>query len=464
MALSAAREPVNTPYRRILDSRAGKAVREHKILTGVGVIGGSIVVAGAAAQSPVAEAVTRYGLVPAVGAGLATLGATAVHDAFVNDMAEHKGRAALKIGAGTGATLGGVQMIGLAYDIPVLDQALSGTVEKVFEHGEALLGAGVAGGGVMAGRFALQRARQAVESAEGRAVNVALAATGGTASVAGVLGGAELIGRQYGIAGLDRAFTATVQTLAETPAASVVGGAALIGGAGVLVSEGLANVRRGGNDFVTLAQGMGAVTAGLGGAELTGHGLGVEALRGALTHHADSVGSVAVAGLGAALAHTSGRSVAQSGLRPLNSLGLAVGSAIVPLGLGLGAATFGLHQAAEIGARGAGLVAGLGLGATTFALGRKAAESARSGNFGGAALSGAGAAGTASLSLFAVGESLGIEAVSRLGREVADATVVPLWDKVLAPSMEFLFEHPIAGAVILAAGIGAVAWYNATRD
>src|SRR5579862_6451391 len=94
-----------TPYQAIRNSAPGKFVRQHPVLSGVAAVGGGIVVAGGAAQSQVFANVAEYGIGPALGAGMAVLGGTMVHDAFVNDLAEHKGRAAAKITSGTLMTL-----------------------------------------------------------------------------------------------------------------------------------------------------------------------------------------------------------------------------------------------------------------------------------------------------------------------------------------------------------------------
>ncbi|MBM3463529.1 MAG: hypothetical protein FJX76_15630 [Armatimonadetes bacterium] len=455
--------PKDTPYQRIKNSKAGKFVRENKVLTGVAATGGAIVLAGAVNRFPGLESVVEYGVVPAIGAGAAVLGAAAVHDAIVNDIGKHNLRATAKISLGTLGALGGTQVVGMAYDIPVLDRALSGTVEKIGDHGLAVLGVGVLGGAAAAGKFAASRAKAAIANSDHRAGNAALAVTAGGASAAGVLGGLELIGRQYNIPGMNQALTRTVEVLASGGLGSVAGGALLVGGAGVLVDEALRNVRKGGNDVLTVVEGMGAVTAGLGGLELIGHGLKVDALQGLLTHHAATVGSVAMAGVGGALAKVSLKDMQSKGLTLTNTAGATAGGAMVAAGAGLTAYTFGFSKAAEVAGRGAGLVGGIGLGAATYVLGRNAVRQFRNGDILTGAASSAGAAASATGSLLLTGEALGIDAISRVGREVAKHTLEPLWDHVLEPIGSFLYNNPIAGGVVLAVGVGAYIWYRSRK-
>ncbi|MBI3927140.1 MAG: hypothetical protein HY319_16510 [Armatimonadetes bacterium] len=457
--------PKNTPYQKIKNSALGKTVREHPVLTGVAATGAAITMAGGAAQSEAFANVARYGIVPAVAAGVATMGAAAVHDAIVNDLGEHNGRAAAKIGLGSVSALGGAQVVGACYDVPILEEALTGPLEVLFENGQAVLGAGVAAGGVAAGRYAVGRFQQAAADPAHRVRNGALGVGATVAAATGLLGGAELIGRNFEIPVMSRALTGTVEFLSETPAASVAGGAALLGGAAVLGKEAVDNFRRGGNDLLTAAEAMGAVTGALGGAQLAGYGLGLEATRGLLTDHADTVGSVALSVLGAGLVRTSARSLRQNGVTVGNSLGLSAGLAAVPGGVALAAQTLGLEQAAEVLGRGAGVAAGAGLGLAAYAFGQRAVDSAREGRPLSAVFHGSMAAASATTSLWAVGESLGIEAISRVGERIAEHTLEPLFEHVIAPTAEFLFENPVAGAVLLAVGVGGyLYWRSRGKD
>jgi hypothetical protein len=318
----------------------------------------------------------------------------------------------------------------------------------------------VVAGSVGAARFAVKRFEKAAESGEHRPANLLLGVTSATAAAGGGLGGLQLIGDQYHLPGLDHVFTRTIDALSHTGLGSVAGGGLLIGGAGVLAQEAVQNVRKGGNDVVTVAEGMGSVTAGLGGAELLGHGLGIKALEGLFTQHLPTIGAVGMSATGAALTRASLESVAHHGLTVKNTLGVTTGGSMAVGGLAIGADLFGLSSAANLLGHGTALAAGLGFGAVTAALGRTAVDSFRSGDVatGGAAAAATTLSATAGLAL--VGEGLGITAITRLGEQVFNHAVVPLWDHAIEPAARFLFENPVAGAVVIAVGVGAYAWYR----
>ncbi|MFA5509158.1 MAG: hypothetical protein WC423_27295, partial [Vulcanimicrobiota bacterium] len=125
-----------TPYQKIKNSKIGRSVRDHKVGAGAASVAASAVIAGGAFQSDTFARVARYGIVPAAGTGVAVLGAAAVHDAVVNDVGENNAKATAKIALGTAAALGGTQVVGMAFDLPILDRAFTGVV---FDHGQALL-------------------------------------------------------------------------------------------------------------------------------------------------------------------------------------------------------------------------------------------------------------------------------------------------------------------------------------
>ena len=444
----------NTPYQQLKSSRLGTVVRENKIVTGLATAASAVVVAGGAAQSEAFAQVARYGVVPAVGAGVATVSALMAHDAVVNDFPEAPLKGSLKLAAGVAGTLGGAQLIGLAYDIPVLDRALTTPLGKLVDNGQAVLGAGVIGGGFAAAKFAVSRFGEAAEVSQNRTRNLALGTVSAATSGTAFLGGAELIGRNFHIPGVDQALTGTVRFLSQGGVGSVLGGSLLTGGAAQLGREAVSNFRQGGHDLVTVSEAMGAVTAGLGGLQLAGHGLGLKATEGLLTEHAPLVGSTALTGLGLAVTRTSLTSMAHSGIKPINSLGLAAGAAMIPGGLAAASASLGWTQSADFLGRSAGTVAGLGLGLSSYALGRSAVDEARGGKFINATGYGLGAAATATASLAAVGESLNVPVLQQASRKIVQTTFEPILDHVVEPTARFLFTHPVAGGAALALGVG----------
>ncbi|MBT9581825.1 hypothetical protein IV102_00655 [bacterium] len=456
----------NTPYQQLKSSKLGTIVRENKIVTGLATAATGVVLAGGAAQSQAFAQVAQYGIAPAVGVGVATVSALMAHDAVVNDFSERPLLGAAKLATGVVGTLGGAQVVGLAYDIPGLDRALSTPLGKVFENGQAVLGAGVVGGGLAAGKFALDKFSKAAEVSEYRSRNLALGAVATATSATALLGGAELIGRNFEVPVMDQALTGTVRALSSGGVGSVLGGTLLAAGAAQLGNEAIANFRKGGNDLITVAEGMGAVSAGLGGIQLAGHGFGLKATEGLLTEHAPLVASAALSGLGLAATRTSLNSIKQSGLKPLNSLGMAAGVAMIPGGLAAASASLGWNQAAETLGRGAGALAGLGLGVSSYALGRRAFEEGQQGKLINAAGYGLGATASATASLAVVGESLNVPVLKQASRKILSSTLEPLMDHVLEPSARFLFNHPVAGGAALAVGVGGYLYarYRASKS
>ena len=458
--------PVNTPYQQLKNSKFGTIVRENKVLTGVAATAGTVVIAGAAAQSEAFANVARYGVVPAAGLGLATVSALAAHDAVVNDLSDRPVKGTAKLAAGALGTLGGLQIVGSSLDIPMLDHALSTPVSKALDNGQAIVGAAVAGGGIAAGKFAMQRF-QAAANGEARARNISLGLASAVTSAAATLGGVELIGRNFHIPVVDKALSGTIEYLSAGGLGAVAGGTLLAGGAVQLGSEAVNNFKKGGNDFLTLGEGMGAVTAGLGGVQLAGHGLGLKATEGLLTEHGELMLATALTGSGASALRTSIKDMQKSGLRPINSLGLTAAAGLLPGGLTLAADSLGLKAAADFLSDAAVTGVGLGMGLTSFAVGRSAVDSAREGDLMNAAGKGLASAALGAGGLFTVGFGTHVPGLETAGRKLLQTTVEPFWDHVVSPSAQFLFNNPIAGGACLAIGVGgylAMRYHRSQND
>ena len=284
--------------------------------------------------------------------------------------------------------------------------------------------------------------------------------TSSAASAAGLLGGAELVGRQYGIAGLDRVFTRTIEALSGTGAGATAAGGLLVAGSAVLAAEAIANARKDGGPLVTVAESMGAATTGLGGAELVGHGLHVPALQGLLTQHLGLIGSASLSSTGAAICVEAARSVTERGLTVGNMSAGTTGATMTMGGLATAAFTLGFDNAAVSLGHGTAVAAGLGLCGVTAALGRSVVDRFRKGDVVGGLTAGAGATVTASSGLGLAGYGLGSDAMAHIAKQVFDHGVVPVFDHVIDPAVRFLFENPVAGTVVLVAGVGAYAWYR----
>lgn len=447
-------QPKNTPYQRLKNSKVGRLVRDNKVGTGISVAASSAVIGGAAFQSDFFASVAEKAIVPAVGATIAGVGATAVHDAFVNDLGKNNLKATAKIGVASAATLGGLEIVGSSFDIPVMDKALTGLV---FDHGAAVVGTGLVGGAVLAGRFAAQQVGK-MKTSDNKAVSAAVATGAAAVGAAAGLGGAQLIGQDLGIPVLDEAFTNTVEFLSQSPAASVVGGGLLVGGAVVAGTQSAKKLASNGNDYASAALGLGAAAGGLGGVELMGHGLGLEATEGLFTDNAELIGSLGVAAFGGAIARHAGRKLKSDGLSAGRAHGLTAGATMAAAGLAYAGDSLLGFDAYNVGFNTAKVVAGAGLGLAAVAHGKEAVAAAKEGKFGNALFHGAGAAASGAGSLYGIGSGLGIPGLETASEVVLDATVRPLGEHVVGPAFEFLFENPAIGGIGVALAVGGFAY------
>ena len=451
---------IQTPYQKIINSKPGRLVRENKVATGASTVAATAVSIGGAIQSDTFAKVAQYGLLPAVGAGVSALGAAAVHDAVVNDLPEKKLKATAKIATGTAAALGGAQVVGMSYDIPVLDRALTGLV---FHHGQGLLGAGLLTGAAIAGKAAVGQFQKASDSDE-KVVPLALGTGSAVGAVGAGLAGAEFIRQDLDIPVLDKALSGTIEMLSKSPVASVVGGGLLVGGAAVAGSQAVKNMSGDGNDYATAALASGTMAAGLGGMELVGHGLGMEAAQGLFTDNADTVASLSLTAVGAAVTKHAAKSIKDKGISALNTGMLTTGVSAVVGGASLTATTFGANSMATLLSDGTTVAAGAGLGLTSVAFGKQALEATKEGKLGSAVFHGAGAAASGAGSLAALGHGLGIEGLEKAASVVYDVTLQPLTEHVLAPTLEFLVTNPVIGGIGLAASVGAFAYFKTKDD
>ena len=72
----------------------------------------------------------------------------------------------------------------------------------------------------------------------------------------------------------------------------------------------------------------------------------------------------------------------------------------------------------------------------------------------------------ATAGLASAGYGLQIPGLETAGRKLLSVTLEPFWDKVVAPSGQFLFSHPLAGGACLALGVGGylAARYHQKKD
>jgi len=350
--------------------------------------------------------------------------------------------------AGAAVTgLGAAELVGRQFDIPVMRKALSGTADFIGDNAKAVVGgATLIGGGVAI-------ADGVKNLSDGKHLKGGIEV--GAGSVA-LLGGAELIGRQFNIPFVNEALTGPVKALFTSKAGIGVAGG-LIAASGAVA--GVDGVKRLASDKGLVNDGIGAVevTASIasitGGTSLVGLASGNEALKQVFNKSGEIVAAVALAGGATALTKDAVKSLKQDGLTIKNTSELTGASIMGLAATSITAQKFGvkvLDQALEKGWK---PVVATGLGAVTFKLGEKTLEQLNNKDANPnkvANVAGLGAATVAAggLTVGMVGEAFGVPVLRNVGKQVLTTT----WE-VAKPVFKTAIEHPI-GTLI---GVGAIA-------
>ena len=244
-----------TPYRSLKGGMQAVAeyTRDHQVAASVAVAGTGAAVAGYLARG----AAWTGGRVaaPALGAGIAALGVSAIHDALANDVGRDPGAAVDKLVLGTAATMAGTKIVGSALNIPVAKDIL--TFPGVY-------GAGMAVAGVALARSAAIRARQ--EGLEER--HIVVGAVGSAAVPGGFAVAAQSLGHP--------------QVARAAAKGSLVAGAAGLGGLSWFWGHRASESFQTGHQFQGTGYASLSVGAGLGSAWVIGKASGIKALQ-----HAD---------------------------------------------------------------------------------------------------------------------------------------------------------------------------------
>lgn len=287
-------------------TKDGTFVGDHLALVGAGSLVGTVATVSAVAKLadavPAVEKALKFTFVDnglLVGGALAgATSAVLAEDAIASYQEGDKGKAA-GLGAGALITgLGAAELVGRQFDIPVLNQALSTPIKKMYEHGQAIVGAGLAAGGVAVAKSGLE------DLQEGKSVAGGAKVLGGSLAT---LGGIELIGRQYNIPVAKELLSKPAGWVADNSKA-VTGGIAMAGGA-FAIKEGVDNLKEG-NKWLGGAELAGGTVGVLGGAELIGRNFNIAYLDQALTGPAKALftskggilasgGAIALSGVGA---------------------------------------------------------------------------------------------------------------------------------------------------------------------
>lgn len=536
-------------------TKEGTFIGDNMLIVGAGtLVGGAATISGAvklADKFPAIEKALEFTFVQngkLVG-GAASLGAAAMlgEDAVASFQEGSTGKAAAEAAGAAVLGLGGTELVGRQFNIPVLNQALSTPVKKAWEHGEAIVGTGLVGGGAAAlvdGVKNLKEGNTVLGGAElaggslavlggaemvGRRYNIpvvqsalstptkwvgdnikavtgAAAFAGGTAAivkgasdikdgkklqggailaggVVGVLGGTELVGRQYNIPVAKEALTGTAKAIFTSKGGIIVSGGAI---AATGLAAGADGIRRMTtqkgvlNDAIGVAEVTAGVAGATGGASLIGYATKNEKLMRAFPENLPILGGVAALGTAAALGKYTVDDIKENGF-DLTHVATGTGAAVAAMGgTQLIADKLGIPVLDKAFDKGWKPVAAVGLGAAAYKLGEVTLDQGKqalgkpsagrvlltAGAATGTVLVGAGAVATA-------GNALGIPLLENAGMKVLNGTkngVVKtaefVGDKALKPVFKFAVEHPgvTLGALAVAGGVGYYIYNQNKKD
>ncbi|HEY9839183.1 MAG TPA: hypothetical protein V6D23_01910, partial [Candidatus Obscuribacterales bacterium] len=277
------------------NTKEGTFIGDNMLLTGAGTLVG-VVAAGSAVKKtadafPAVKEVLKTvfvdnGKLVGSGAALAS-SALLAEDAVASFKEGHTGRA---VAEGAGATilgLGGVELTGRQFNIPVLNKALSGPAEATAKflgnHGVGLVGGATAAGGAYLAKLGVDDVK------EGDYLTGAAKLAGGGVAA---LGGAEIIGQAYDVGVLKGLVSTPAKKIAEVAVknAGGIGGTAIAGAGAALAISGVKDLKEG-ETMLGGAKLAGSAIAGLGGAELVGRNYDIPVMKDALSGTAKWVGN-----------------------------------------------------------------------------------------------------------------------------------------------------------------------------
>jgi hypothetical protein len=444
------------------NTQDGTFVGDHYMLAGAGaLVGTTAAVAGVAKLADKVPAIEKavefvFEKNGKLLGGSASLGAAYVlgEDAVASFKEGSTAKGAAETLGATVAGLGGAELVGRQFNIPVVKEAISGPARFVKDNVLAVSGGAAAAGGLALG------AKGVKDIKDGKAIQGAVELT---AASVGVLGGGELIGRQYNIPVLNQALSGPFKAVFGNNGMSKVvgGGAAGLVGAGVAVD----GARRLTQDKGLINDGLGAleVTAGVtgitGGTSLIGMGLGNERLARVLPENLKVVAGVGMVAGATALAKHTVKDMKENGVGLINTA-TGTGAALLAVGgTQQVAENFGipvLNRAMDKAWKpvlGAGLaVASYQFGANALKEGQNFLDDPTAGkafNAGGqAVLATLSGAGSATL----LGGAMGIPALENAGEKVLRS----VGDNIVAPVFKAAVKNPFLtlGAVAVAGGAG----------
>lgn len=267
----------NTPFQVINQSKPANFVKDNPGLSAGAAVGAGIIAKNVADHSQLAATAVKKGLVPVVGAGVAALGATMIHDAVAGD--NDSGLEKLGKAAGGGALiLGGAEIAARPFGASPL-KALGRIASSPVAQGVLMASPGLAA--------AAWGAQDIKENGLTLANTLAVGA------------GSSWSALQVPLATMEMTGAGSKMTELAFKGSAVVGGASLGLGAAVMGREAYENMQEG-NWGKAAALGGGAAVAGVGSAHLLGNATGISALSnlaGKAMKNPMLAGSIAVVGL-----------------------------------------------------------------------------------------------------------------------------------------------------------------------
>lgn len=349
--------------------------------------------------------------------------------------------------------LGGAEALAKQFNINA--RPLTATARFIGDNAMAITGATAVAGGAFA-------AKEAVASfSEDKKLKGSALAAGGTVAI---LGGGELIGRQFDIPVLKEALSGPAKAIFKSNGGKVAVGAAVgLTGAGTGV-DGVRRLTQDKglvNDAIGVAEVTAATTAVAGGASLVGMGIGSEKLTSALANSPQIIGGVAALGSAVALGKMTVKDASKNGVTLLNT---ATGTAAALAALGgtqLVAEKLAIPVLDKSFKGGWETVTAVGLGAASYKFGSNAIREGKEGNM----LNAAGQAGlslvTGAASAGIIGNKYNIPVLDKIGEKGLEVA-----GHIVEPIFEFATQHPALtlGAVTVAAGVGIYAYTRKEKE
>lgn len=437
------------------NTKKGTLVGDHYVAVGAGTLVGGV--------AAVSGAVKLANAVPAVDKALSvltskgTMGAVALAGSAVlaEDAAKSfkdgktvKGLA--ESGGAAVAGLGGVELVGKQFNIKYADRALSATGEFIGKNSMAIVGGGAAAGGAYAIKSGVDDIK------DGKKV---LGSAKVAAGSVGVLGGVELVGRQFNIPIAREALTGVPKRILSTGAGLTIAGGAIALTGGAAAVDGVRRMTTGKgaiNDAIGVAEVTAGTAAITGGASIVGIAIKSEALKSVFPKTVDVVGGVALGAGAVALGKYTANSIKEKGITVGNA---ATGTAATLAALGstqVIASKFGVKVLDQAISKGWQPVVAAGLGVAAYKLGKDAISESKENVTNGLG-KGAGAVVLGGASAAIAGKALNIPVLNTMGEKVLTTA-----GRIAEPVVEFAVKNPgkTLAAVAVAGGVGAYMYYQ----